>query len=155
MGRRPGDLPGRPGVRGEEWGIGMGKPALDGGGGRGGGPDGGRRVEKMGRGLGKPWPSPPCSSSAGSATSSRPTSIGRSAARSLPYHRALVLLSGAFKVALGLMLLVPATSRLAAWGLIALLVAVFPANVFMYQHADAFPRSRRPSCCSGCRSRPS
>jgi uncharacterized membrane protein len=56
----------------------------------------------------------------------------------LPYHRALVLLSGVFEVALGLLLLVPATSRFAAWGLIALLVAVFPANVTMYQHPERF-----------------
>ena len=57
---------------------------------------------------------------------------------SLPYHRELVLISGVFEVALGVLLLVPATSRLAAWGLIALLIAVFPANVFMYQHAERF-----------------
>ena len=57
----------------------------------------------------------------------------------LPYHRALVLLSGVVEVVLGVLLLVPTTSRLAAWGLIALLVAVFPANVFMYQHPERFP----------------
>ena len=56
----------------------------------------------------------------------------------LPYHRALVLLSGVSEVSLGLLLLVPATSRVAAWGLIALLIAVFPANVFMYQHPERF-----------------
>jgi uncharacterized membrane protein len=56
----------------------------------------------------------------------------------LPYHRALVLLSGVFEVALGIMLLVPRTSRLAAWCLIALLVAIFPANVFMSQHPEQF-----------------
>jgi uncharacterized membrane protein len=56
----------------------------------------------------------------------------------LPYHRALVLVSGVFEVALGLLLLVPETSHLAAWGLIALLIAVFPANLFMYQHSDEF-----------------
>lgn len=56
----------------------------------------------------------------------------------LPSHRALVLLSGVFEVVLGVLLLVPPTSRLAAWGLIALLVAVFPANVFMYQHSERF-----------------
>ena len=56
----------------------------------------------------------------------------------LPGHRALVLLSGVFEVALGLLLLVPRASRLAAWGLIALLIAVFPANVFMYQHPERF-----------------
>ena len=57
----------------------------------------------------------------------------------LPHPRALVLLSGVFEVALGLLLLVPRTTRLAAWGLVALLVAVFPANVFMFQHAERFP----------------
>src|SRR5947209_1990503 len=56
----------------------------------------------------------------------------------LPYHRALVLLSGVFEVVLGILLLVPTTSRLAAWGLIALLVAVFPANIFMFQHPERF-----------------
>ncbi|MDG3002380.1 DoxX family protein [Paludisphaera mucosa] len=56
----------------------------------------------------------------------------------LPYHRELVLLSGVFEVALGVLLLIPRTSRLAAWGLIALLVAVFPANVEMYRHAERF-----------------
>jgi uncharacterized membrane protein len=56
----------------------------------------------------------------------------------LPNHRALVLISGVFEVALGLLLLVPGTSRIAAWGLIALLIAVFPANVFMFQHPEKF-----------------
>ncbi len=57
----------------------------------------------------------------------------------LPYHRELVLISGGFEVALGLMLAIPRTSRLAAWGLIALLIAVFPANIYVYQHRDLFP----------------
>jgi uncharacterized membrane protein len=56
----------------------------------------------------------------------------------LPYHRALVLLSGVFEVVLGILLLVPKTSRFAAWGLIALLIAVFPANIFMFQHPERF-----------------
>jgi uncharacterized membrane protein len=57
----------------------------------------------------------------------------------LPYHRELVLISGVFEIALGILLLVPPTSRLAAWGLIALLIAVFPANITMYQHPERFP----------------
>jgi uncharacterized membrane protein len=57
----------------------------------------------------------------------------------LPYHRALVLLSGIFEAVLGILLLVPTTTRPAAWGLIALLVAVFPANVYMFQHPERFP----------------
>ena len=56
----------------------------------------------------------------------------------LPYHRALVLVSGVFEVALGILLLVPRTSRLAAWGLIALLIAVFPANLYMFQQSERF-----------------
>ncbi|TVT40162.1 DoxX family membrane protein [Hymenobacter setariae] len=49
----------------------------------------------------------------------------------LPAPRMLVLLSGAAEVAGGLGLLWPATRRWAAWGLLALLLAVFPANVYM------------------------
>jgi uncharacterized membrane protein len=49
----------------------------------------------------------------------------------LPAPRLLVLLSGGAEVAGGLGLLLPATRRPAAWGLLALLVAVFPANVYM------------------------
>ena len=56
----------------------------------------------------------------------------------LPAHRELVLISGVAEFLLGAMLLVSRSRRLAAWGLIALLIAVFPANVFMWQHADRF-----------------
>lgn len=55
----------------------------------------------------------------------------------LPAPRLLVLLSGAAEAVGGLGLLWPATRRVAAWGLLALLVAVFPANVYMLQqHAQ-------------------
>jgi uncharacterized membrane protein len=57
----------------------------------------------------------------------------------LPLHRELVYASGAFEVALGILLLAPKTSRFAAWGLIALLVAVFPANIFMATHPEQYP----------------
>ena len=59
----------------------------------------------------------------------------------IPFHRELVLLSGVFEIALGVLLLIPSTTRLAAWGLIALLIAVFPANVYMYQHRELFHMS--------------
>ena len=49
----------------------------------------------------------------------------------LPWHSELVFLSGVFETLLGLLLLFPASRRLAAWGIIFLLVAVFPANVQM------------------------
>lgn len=43
----------------------------------------------------------------------------------------LVLLSGVFEVAGGVGLLIRPLRRTAGWGLIALLVAVFPANIYM------------------------
>ncbi len=52
----------------------------------------------------------------------------------LPAHLALVYISGAFEILGGLLLLLPATRSFAAWGLIALLIAVFPANVHMALH---------------------
>ncbi len=54
----------------------------------------------------------------------------------LPAPRLLVLLSGAAEVTGGLGLLLPTTRRWAGWGLLALLVAVFPANVYMVGLAD-------------------
>lgn len=57
----------------------------------------------------------------------------------LPWHLALVYVSGIAEVALGALLLVPRWSRLAAWGLVALLVAIFPANVHMAMHPESFP----------------
>ena len=56
----------------------------------------------------------------------------------LPFHRELVYLSGVFEIVLGVLLLIPQTTRLAAWGLIALLIAVFPANIYMFQHQELF-----------------
>ena len=49
----------------------------------------------------------------------------------LPAHLELVYISGACEVAGGLGLLLPSTRRAAAWGLLALLVAVYPANIHM------------------------
>lgn len=57
----------------------------------------------------------------------------------LPAHRELVLLSGAAEVAGGLGVLVPRTQRAAAWGLVVLLIAVMPANVWMVQHPERYP----------------
>jgi len=56
----------------------------------------------------------------------------------LPLHLVLVYLSGIAEVALGICLLIPRTSVVAAWGIIALLVAVFPANIQMAIRAETF-----------------
>jgi uncharacterized membrane protein len=49
----------------------------------------------------------------------------------LPYPVRLILLSGVAEIASGVGLLFPPTCRAARYGLIALLVAVFPANIQM------------------------
>ncbi len=59
----------------------------------------------------------------------------------LPLHKELVLVSGICEVLLGILLLVPNSSRLAAWGIVALLIAVFPANLYLYRHQDIMPAS--------------
>ena len=59
----------------------------------------------------------------------------------LPLHDELVSVSGIFEVLLGVLLLVSQTSRKAAWGIVALLIAVFPANLYLYQHQDILPAS--------------
>ncbi len=57
----------------------------------------------------------------------------------LPAPLFLIYLSGAFEIVLGILLLIPKFTRHAAFGLIALLLAVFPANVFMAMNTDLFP----------------
>ena len=49
----------------------------------------------------------------------------------LPSPYVLVYVSGIFEILGGLGLLLPATRLIAGWGLIALLLAVFPANIYM------------------------
>ncbi len=51
----------------------------------------------------------------------------------LPAPAALNYAAGAAEMLLGVMLLFPTVRPLAAWGIIALLIAVFPANLYMYQ----------------------
>lgn len=60
----------------------------------------------------------------------------------LPWHLLLVYLSGVFEIALGILLLLPKCTHIAAWGLVALLIAVFPANIHMAVHHDLFPEYR-------------
>ena len=51
----------------------------------------------------------------------------------LNYHKELVYLSGTFEIILGIMLIFEKTRFLAGWGLILLLIAVFPANIYLVQ----------------------
>ena len=50
-----------------------------------------------------------------------------------PMRLELVYLSGIFECVLGFFLFFPKTRKLASWGLIALLIAVFPANIYLAQ----------------------
>jgi uncharacterized membrane protein len=58
----------------------------------------------------------------------------------LPWHRELIYLSGACEIVVGGFLLVPRYSLYAAWGLIALLIAVFPANLHMALNPSLYPK---------------
>ena len=61
----------------------------------------------------------------------------------LPWPAALVYISGVAEILLGILLLLPRTTRMAAWGLIGLLIAVFPANIHMAMHPDLYPTTSR------------
>jgi uncharacterized membrane protein len=56
----------------------------------------------------------------------------------LPAPLFLIYLSGIFQIALGILLLIPKFTRFAAWGIIALLIAVFPANIYMWMNIEQF-----------------
>lgn len=57
----------------------------------------------------------------------------------LPWHLFLVHLSGVCEILCGLGLMWRKSRSLASYGTIALLVAVFPANINMLQNAHKFP----------------
>ena len=59
----------------------------------------------------------------------------------LPWHLGLVYLSGVAEIVLGILVLIPRYTRLAAWGLIALLIAVFPANIYLAMHPELMPNA--------------
>jgi uncharacterized membrane protein len=52
----------------------------------------------------------------------------------LPWHAELVFLSGVAELGLGIAVLIPSVRTRAAWGLILLLIAIFPANVHIALH---------------------
>ncbi|MCW9708416.1 DoxX family protein [Fodinibius salsisoli] len=49
----------------------------------------------------------------------------------IPWHKAMVYISGVAEIAGGLGVLLPPYRAMAAWGLLLLLLAVFPANINM------------------------
>lgn len=55
----------------------------------------------------------------------------------IPFHDFFVYLSGFFEVLFGLMILFKKTRYYGGIGLLCLLIAVFPANIYLYQSAEA------------------
>lgn len=55
----------------------------------------------------------------------------------IPWHKPIVYLSGLAEIGLGALLLQKEYSSWAAWGIIALLIAVFPANLYHYTSGGA------------------
>lgn len=55
----------------------------------------------------------------------------------LPYHLEAVYISGICEIALGTMLFFKKYRWIAGWGLILLLIAVFPANIYLAQNESA------------------
>lgn len=49
----------------------------------------------------------------------------------IPWQQELVYISGVIEIILGILLLVPTIRHYAAWGIIFLLIAIFPANIQM------------------------
>lgn len=48
------------------------------------------------------------------------------------WKKEAVFISGFFEILLGILLLFHKTRKIAAWGIIMLLIAVFPANIYLY-----------------------
>ena len=59
----------------------------------------------------------------------------------LPAHVALVYLSGLFEILGGVGILFAKTRKWAGYGLVALMIAVFPANLYMAMNPDLFVQS--------------
>jgi uncharacterized membrane protein len=57
----------------------------------------------------------------------------------LPWPSALHLIAGFFEAVFGILLLIPRYQVWAAWGLVALLFAVYPANIHMAVNHQLYP----------------
>ena len=58
-----------------------------------------------------------------------------------PLHLEAVYISGFFEVLGGVGVLIPRLRKIAGWGLVALLVVVYPANIYMAITPEAFPEA--------------
>jgi len=56
----------------------------------------------------------------------------------LGYHKELVIISGVFEILGAIGILIPKFRLLAGYGLIALMIAVFPANIHMALHPERY-----------------
>lgn len=55
----------------------------------------------------------------------------------IPWHKTMNYLSGGAEIILGVLLFYPPYAVFAAWGIIALLIAIFPANIYHLSSAKA------------------
>jgi uncharacterized membrane protein len=55
-----------------------------------------------------------------------------------PYSLELVYISGVAEILCGLGLFIPATRKAAAWGTVALLIAISPTHIYMAMHPDGW-----------------
>lgn len=58
----------------------------------------------------------------------------------LPNPKLINSISGAVEIILGIVLCIPFFTKYAAWGIIALLIAIFPTHIFMIQNEKASMR---------------
>ena len=55
----------------------------------------------------------------------------------LPHPKLLNAISGIAEIVLGILLCIPSCTRYGAFGIVALLIAIFPANLYMYANDGA------------------
>lgn len=54
----------------------------------------------------------------------------------IPRHKEMVQLSGVAEIAGGVMVLIPGMKRIARWWILGVLLAVYPANIYMATNPD-------------------
>jgi uncharacterized membrane protein len=57
----------------------------------------------------------------------------------LPWHEALMYLSGVIEIFLGLLIFIPRYRTLAAWAIIAMLIAFMPVHIHMLMNPQLYP----------------